>query len=113
MGSKVLDDCLPEDSFLRSRNKRDRLVAVFPSTTPAALTTLATGAWPGQHGQPGWDLRDQKGCEYPGKPSPGVVQLRCLHPKFFDMRSHKPCCELGFSADDVFVQKPWTALGDS
>ena len=31
-----------------------QLRSVFPSTTAAALTTLATGAWPSQHGVPAW-----------------------------------------------------------
>ncbi len=31
-----------------------QLRSVFPSTTAAALTTLATGAWPSQHGVPSW-----------------------------------------------------------
>lgn len=31
-----------------------QLRSVFPSTTAAALTTLATGAWPAQHGVPAW-----------------------------------------------------------
>ena len=31
-----------------------QLRSVFPSTTAAALTTLATGAWPCQHGVPAW-----------------------------------------------------------
>ena len=31
-----------------------QLRSVFPSTTAAALTTLATGAWPSQHAVPAW-----------------------------------------------------------
>ena len=31
-----------------------QLRSVFPSTTAAALTTLATGAWPSEHGVPAW-----------------------------------------------------------
>ena len=32
----------------------DRIEAVFPSTTAAALTSLATGAYPAEHAIPGW-----------------------------------------------------------
>jgi len=54
-------------SFLHRYNQPTRIRAVFPSTTPAALTTLATACWPGQHGVPGWDLRIRLGgCEFPG-----------------------------------------------
>jgi hypothetical protein len=33
---------------------KGRLEAVFPSTTGAAMTTLATGAYPAEHAVPGW-----------------------------------------------------------
>ena len=32
------------------------LQTVFPSTTPAVLTSLATAAWPNTHGVVGWDM---------------------------------------------------------
>jgi hypothetical protein len=35
-------------------NLKGRLEAVFPSTTGAAMTTLATGAYPAEHAVPGW-----------------------------------------------------------
>ena len=44
---------LPASAFLRRLPARD-LRAVFPSTTAAVMTSLATGAWPGQHAAPGW-----------------------------------------------------------
>ena len=44
---------LPEDSFLRTHMSMN-LQAVFPSTTVAALTSLATGLWPSVHGVPTW-----------------------------------------------------------
>lgn len=49
----TLLETLDEDSFLRRRLVRE-LRSVFPSTTAAALTTLATGAWPGEHAVTGW-----------------------------------------------------------
>ena len=42
------------DGFLASA-EHVQLRAVFPSTTAAALTTFATGAWPSQHGVPAWN----------------------------------------------------------
>jgi Type I phosphodiesterase / nucleotide pyrophosphatase len=39
--------------FLRAHLAR-RLLTPFPSTTAVALTSLATGAWPAQHGVTGW-----------------------------------------------------------
>ena len=44
---------LPGNSFLR-RQLAFELTTVFPSTTPAALTSLATGLWPSQHAVVGW-----------------------------------------------------------
>jgi len=107
MGNSILARHLQNDSFLRTHNDASRLAAVFPSTTPAALTTLATGAWPGQHGAPGWDLRDQKGCEFPGEAGNGPVQLRVLHARVTDMRTHEPAGDRGFTEADVFVAQPW------
>lgn len=43
----------PQAHFLREHLMRD-LLTVFPSTTSAALTTIATGLWPAQHAITGW-----------------------------------------------------------
>ena len=43
-------------AFLR-RQRTIELRAVFPSTTAAALTSLATGAWPAAHAVTGWFTR--------------------------------------------------------
>ena len=55
MGNSILQQhCASNDddeSFFMKHNQPSRLRAVFPSTTPAALTTLATATWPGQHGK--------------------------------------------------------------
>lgn len=48
-----LVETLPADSFLRSHVRRD-LRSVFPSSTAPALTTLATGTWPGVHAVTSW-----------------------------------------------------------
>ena len=48
-----LVDRLPDDAFFR-RHLAGDLRSVYPSSTAPALTTLATGAWPGRHGVTGW-----------------------------------------------------------
>eukprot|EP00928_Gymnodinium_smaydae_P029306 TRINITY_DN22102_c0_g1_i1.p1 TRINITY_DN22102_c0_g1~~TRINITY_DN22102_c0_g1_i1.p1 ORF type:complete len:475 (-),score=38.88 TRINITY_DN22102_c0_g1_i1:235-1659(-) len=112
MGTSVLDQCLDSSSFLRKHNDPNRLVAVFPATTPAALTTLATGSWPGQHGAPGWELRDQKGCEFHDD-SRQPVQIQVLNSRIVDVRTHRPVAELGWdNLDDVFVVPPWVTVGE-
>lgn len=52
LGCAILER-LGEDSFLRCSLRRE-LRAVFPSATASALTSLATGAWPKDHGVTGW-----------------------------------------------------------
>jgi len=116
MGNSILQSTLDEQSFLNRNNQQQRLRAVFPSTTPAALTTLATASWPGIHGMPGWNLRDKKGCDFPGsnnqqhdddKAHP-PVQLLVLSDHIRDARSGKFASEMGFDSwDEVFVQQPW------
>lgn len=39
--------------------KRDVAMSVFPSTTAAALTSILTGAWPGEHGLVGYRVLDR------------------------------------------------------
>ena len=51
MGMSALAD--PEVADLRERVGME-LDSVFPATTACAMTTVATGLWPGQHGVPGW-----------------------------------------------------------
>lgn len=46
-------ESLPESSFLRQCMVAD-LQTVCPTSTAPALTSLATGVWPAQHGTPGW-----------------------------------------------------------
>jgi hypothetical protein len=45
----------PAASFLRSHMAME-LRSVFPSSTAPALTSLATGLWPSEHGLPAWFL---------------------------------------------------------
>lgn len=44
---------LPANAFLRT-NLRTVLRATSPSTTACALTSIATGVWPAEHGVTGW-----------------------------------------------------------
>ena len=44
---------LPPDSFLLTHLAAE-ITTVFPSTTAAALTSLATGEWPTRHAATGW-----------------------------------------------------------
>lgn len=44
---------LPRDSFLVT-HLVEALRTVFPSASPVALTTFATGEWPARHGVTGW-----------------------------------------------------------
>eukprot|EP00933_Yihiella_yeosuensis_P061733 TRINITY_DN64569_c0_g1_i1.p1 TRINITY_DN64569_c0_g1~~TRINITY_DN64569_c0_g1_i1.p1 ORF type:complete len:527 (-),score=99.94 TRINITY_DN64569_c0_g1_i1:184-1713(-) len=113
MGTAVLKHHLKSaKSFLLQHNQPDRMLAVFPATTPAALTTLATGVWPGRHGAAGWELRDQKKCEYP-KQREDPVQITVLHKHLWDMRSNSPIKDFGFAdaEKDVFFAKSWSAAG--
>jgi hypothetical protein len=52
LGMEILDRMAP-DSFLR-RNLWSEISAVFPATTAASLTSIATGLWPGQHSLATW-----------------------------------------------------------
>ncbi len=40
--------------------KRDVAASVFPSTTAAALTSILTGSWPGEHGLVGYRVLDRE-----------------------------------------------------
>lgn len=41
--------------------RRDVAQTVFPTTTAAALTSIVTGTWPGEHGLVGYRVRDPHG----------------------------------------------------
>ncbi|MCZ0708521.1 alkaline phosphatase family protein [Microbacterium paraoxydans] len=47
-------------SLTASMTKKDIAQTVFPTTTAAALTSLTTGVWPGEHGLVGYRVRDPK-----------------------------------------------------
>ena len=52
LGMNLLEQ-LPAGAFLRAQLAAE-LRTVFPSTTAVALTSLATGQWPGTHAITGW-----------------------------------------------------------
>lgn len=114
MGVELLQQHLAPQHFLRAGERSTtQLRAVFPATTPAALTTLATGVFPGQHGLPGWELRDQKACEFPKEGVHNHIQLTILDSVVRDMRSGKAVCDLGFRKQEIYLQEPWVARGQS
>ncbi|MCF0258839.1 MAG: alkaline phosphatase family protein [Erysipelotrichaceae bacterium] len=55
LGSVLLKKMLPEDAFLRTR-QISTLSSVFPPTTVAAETALATGRYPVETGMLGWTM---------------------------------------------------------
>ena len=54
LGMNFIDKLKPS-SFLR-RHLRMELQTVFPSTTSAVFTSLATASWPNRHSIIGWDM---------------------------------------------------------
>lgn len=88
LGMNLLEE-LPPDAFLRRHLVRE-LTSVFPSTTATALTTLATGAWPGQHGVTGqWTHLARVG---------GTAALL----PFAARAGGKPLTDLGVDLEDAF-----------
>jgi len=85
----TLLETLPEDSFLR-RNLGLELRSVFPSTTSAALTSLATGAWPSEHAVIGW------WTHFTEIPGPATVL------PFINRVTGAPLSEHGISTETVF-----------
>lgn len=47
-------------SLTAGMTKRDTAQSVFPSTTAAALTSILTGVWPGEHGLVGYRVLDAR-----------------------------------------------------
>jgi len=83
---------LPPGCFLRRRLARE-LRSVFPSATAAAVTSLATGEWPGRHAVPGW---------WTHLPEHGVTAVSLPFVERFDGR---PLGELGITTD-VYPCRP-------
>jgi hypothetical protein len=98
LGAELLET-MPRGSFLR-KNLALTLRAVFPATTASALTTLATGLWPCDHGIPGWWTRlPQQGLT--------AVTLLCT-----ERTSGRPLSQLGVKPEALFpVPSFWPSLG--
>ncbi|MBW1722436.1 MAG: alkaline phosphatase family protein [Deltaproteobacteria bacterium] len=89
---------LPGNSFLRSMEPLT-LQAVFPSTTACAMTTLATGRWPGRHAVPGW-------WTYLEEKRISIVTVR-LQGRF----TGKPIEDLGLTLEDLFpIRSFWSSM---
>ena len=86
---------LADPAFADLRNGvRMQLDAVFPATTACAMTTLATGLWPAQHGIPGWwAYLEERDLE--------VAVLR-----FRERRSGRSLNRLRVNADDLWPHPP-------
>ena len=82
---------LPETGFLR-QHLAGELTSVYPSATAPAITTLATGCWPSQHGVVGWWSYD------PGRD----LALTCL--PFLERFSAVPLEERGLQPSDLYPQ---------
>lgn len=80
---------LPEACFLR-QHVVGELRAVYPSTTAAALTTLATCEWPCWHAVPGWWMRL------------AARKLDAVVLPFTERRTETSLAEFGVSASEVF-----------
>ena len=90
---------LDDGCFLR-RHTVMELQSVAPSATTAALTTLATGLWPGDHGVLGW-------WTYLRARDLSVVTL-----PFIERHSQRPAGEFGLRASDLYPRPPMvTAYG--
>lgn len=88
-----LRDRFPRGGFFES-HLHDKLHSVFPSTTAVALSSLATGAWPAEHGVTGW---------FTYFPEHG----RVLAPLLFRERGTEVSGEeLGLSVHDLVNAKP-------
>ncbi|MEZ6189348.1 MAG: alkaline phosphatase family protein [Planctomycetota bacterium] len=90
MGVSHLQQLGPE-GFLR-RHQRGELTSVYPSATASAITTLATGCWPSQHGVVGW-------WSYAPEHD---LSLTCL--PFLERFSAVPLEERGLSPQDLYPQ---------
>lgn len=82
-------DTLHSGAFIRS-NLAIEMRSVFPSTTSAALTTLATGEWPATHAVTGWHVL--------------LPQINAVSIIIGFRRSpdNKPLSQLGITAQDAY-----------
>jgi hypothetical protein len=88
MGSNLVER-LPQRTLIRTHLRRE-LNSLFPSTTAAALTTVATGEWPNKHAVTGW---------WTHLPEFGVTAT--ILP-FVDRFTHRALTDEGLTAEKVF-----------
>ena len=88
MGMNLVDR-MPSRSFVGSRFRMEML-SIFPTTTAAALTTVATGEWPNKHAVTGW---------WTHLPEFNVTST--ILP-FVDRYTHRSLTEIGLTAEKVF-----------
>lgn len=86
-------EAFPSGGFFSLRFTR-QLRSVFPSTTAVALTSLATGAWPAEHGIAGW------WTHFPERRR--VIGPLLARERFTDL----PIKRLGISLSDLISQPP-------
>jgi hypothetical protein len=87
---------LPAGAFMPERVARE-IQSVFPSTTAAAITTLAIGLWPAQHGVLGW-------WGYLAERGLSIVTL-----PFVERFSGRPLVDWGLTANDLWPFQPLLA----
>ena len=82
----------PNGGFFKSTFRLE-LRSVFPSTTAVALTSLASGAWPAEHGITGWHTYFPE-------------HRRVVMPLLFRERfTEVPCGDLGLALEDLTTVK--------
>lgn len=85
---------LPADAFLRTHLVFE-MQSVFPSSTAPAVTSLATGCWPAEHGVPGWFTY-----------LPDNDLIAAILP-FVERFSKRPLGELGVTPEGAFPVDSW------
>lgn len=85
---------LPGDSFLGAHVAME-MQAVFPSSTAPAITSLATGCWPGEHAVPGWFTY-----------LPDHHLIATILP-FIERFSKRPLTELGVTPEQALPVPSW------
>ncbi len=85
---------LPADAFLRTHLVLE-MQSVFPSSTAPAVTSIATGCWPAEHGVPGWFTY-----------LPDNDLIAAILP-FIERFSKRPLGELGVTTDTAFPKDSW------
>lgn len=83
----------PSGGFLESSFQHE-ICSVFPSTTSVALTSLATGLWPAEHGLTGW------WTHFP-------EHRRVIAPLIFTERGTRTAADqLGLTVEDLIPTRP-------